>query len=85
MTDAEIRDLILRLICELVPEADPALARDRDDIREVFDLDSMDFTNLVVAVHDRTKVSIPGTDYHKLFTLESGVAYLRNALARLQS
>lgn len=85
MTDAEIRDLILTLICEVAPEADPTLAGDRDDIREVFDLDSMDFTNLVVAVHDRTKVSIPEADYNKLFTLESGVAYLRNALAHSQS
>lgn len=85
MTEAEIRALVLELICEIAPEADPTAAGDRDDIRDVFDLDSMDFANLVAAIHDRTKVSIPETDYNKLFTLESGVAYLRNALARSPS
>jgi acyl carrier protein len=82
MTDAEIRALILELICELAPEADPAAARDQDDIREVFDLDSMDFTNLIVGIHERAKVDIPETDYNKLFKLGDAVAYLRDALAR---
>ena len=82
MTDAEIRALMLELICEIAPEADPEAARDQDDIREVFDLDSMDFANLVIAIHERTKINIPETDYNKLFTLENAVAYLRNALAR---
>ena len=81
MTDAEIKALILELICEIAPEADPATAREQDDIREIFDLDSMDFVNLVVAIHDRTKVNIPETDYNRLFKLEDAVAYLRDALA----
>ena len=42
--------------------------------------DSMDFANLVIAIHERTKINIPETDYNKLFTLENAVAYLRNAL-----
>jgi acyl carrier protein len=76
MTDEELRSLILELICEIAPEADPAVAHDRDDLREIFDLDSMDFANLVVAIHKRTKINIPEADYNKLFTLESAIAYL---------
>ena len=83
MTDAEIRALILQLICEIAPEADPAAARDQDDIREAFDLDSMDFINLVTAIHQRTKISIPESDYNKVFVLKDAVAYLRDALARV--
>lgn len=82
MTDAEIRALILDLICDIAPEADPAAAGDTDDIREVFDLDSMDFANLVVALHKRAKIAIPEADYNKLFTLGSAIAYVREALAR---
>lgn len=82
MTDAEIRALILELICDIAPEADPASARDQDDIREVFDLDSMDFANLVVAIHSRAKIDITEADYNKLFTLGGAVAYLRDALTR---
>jgi acyl carrier protein len=80
MTDAEIRSLILELICDIAPEADPASATDQDDLREIFDLDSMDFANLVVAIHDRTKINIPEADYNKLFTLKNAVTYLRDAL-----
>jgi acyl carrier protein len=83
MTDAEIRTLILQLICEIAPEADPAAARDQDDIRETFDLDSMDFINLVTAIHERTKIDIPERDYNRIFVLENAVAYIRDALARV--
>ncbi|HTR13749.1 MAG TPA: acyl carrier protein [Roseiarcus sp.] len=83
MTDAEIRALILQLICDIAPEADPATARDEDDIREAFDLDSMDFVNLVTAIHTRTKINIPESDYNKIFVLKNAVAYLRDALTRV--
>ncbi|HMK91115.1 MAG TPA: acyl carrier protein [Methylocystis sp.] len=76
MTDDELRRLILDLICEIAPEADPASARDKDDLRETFDLDSMDFANLVAAIHRRTKIDVPEADYNKLYTLEKAVAYL---------
>lgn len=82
MTDAEIRAIVLELIGDIAPEADLASARDEDDIREIFDLDSMDFANLIVAIHDRTKIAIPEADYNKLFTLGGATAYLREALAR---
>jgi len=83
MTDAEIRALILERICNIAPEADPTTARDKDDIREAFDLDSMDFINLVTAIHERTKVNVPEGDYNKIFILEDAVAYIRDALARV--
>jgi acyl carrier protein len=76
MTDAELRALVLELICEIAPEAEPGSVRDQDDIREAFDLDSMDFANLVVAIHKHTKIDIPEGDYNKLNTLKSAVAYL---------
>ena len=83
MTDPEIRALILQLISDIAPEADIASANDKDDIREAFDLDSMDFLNLVTAIHDRTKINIPESDYNKIFVLKNAVAYIRDALARV--
>ncbi|RNJ48105.1 phosphopantetheine-binding protein [Methylocystis hirsuta] len=69
MTDAEIRAIILELIGEIAPEADLASARDQNDLREVFDVDSMEFANLVIAIHDRLGVNIPEAHYNQLFTL----------------
>ena len=79
MTDPEIRALILQLISDIAPEADTANANDKQDIREAFDLDSMDFLNLVTAIHDRTKIDIPEQDYNKVFVLGDAIAYLREA------
>jgi acyl carrier protein len=38
------------------------IGTNHDDLREVFDLDSMDFANLVGAIHNRLKVNIPKAD-----------------------
>jgi acyl carrier protein len=84
MTDAELRALILESIGEIAPEADLAAVDSSEDIREVFDLDSMDFINLVSALHKRTQINIPEADYNQLYTLSGAVTYLKDALARLK-
>jgi acyl carrier protein len=81
MTDPEIRALILHLISDIAPEADIASADDNQDLRYAFDLDSMDFLNLVTAIHDKTKIDIPERDYNKIFILRDAVAYLRDSLS----
>jgi acyl carrier protein len=43
---------------------------------EQLDIDSMDFLNLIVALHERTGIEIPERDYPKLSTLDAAVAYL---------
>nr|WP_255679673.1 acyl carrier protein [Methylocystis sp. WRRC1] len=70
------------MICDIAPEADPSSVANDADIREAFDLDSMDFANLVAAIHKHTGVNIPEIDYRKLFTLSGAVAYLEQALGR---
>jgi acyl carrier protein len=77
MTDAETRALILEVLGNIAPEADLASLQGEDDLRETLDLDSMDFLNVVIALHERTGVAIPEADYPKLFTLDGAVAYLR--------
>ncbi len=85
MTNDEIRSLLLQLISDIAPEADPSSVADEEDIREAFDLDSMDFANLVVAIHKRTGVNIPELDYRKLFTLGGAIAYVEKALGKSDS
>ena len=76
MTADEIKRLILGILGDIAPEADTdALAGDAD-LRETLDLDSMDFLNFVVALHDRAGIDVPEADYPELFTLDSAIAYL---------
>ncbi|GLI92578.1 acyl carrier protein [Methylocystis echinoides] len=82
VTDDGIRSLPLQLISDIAPEADPTSIADDEDIREAFDLDSMDFANLVVAIHKRTGVNIPELDHRKLFTLGGAIAHVEKALGQ---
>ncbi len=77
MTEAEARELIYDVLRGIAPEADPASLAVDEDMREALDLDSMDFMNFVVAVHERTGVEIPEADYPKLRTLAGAIAYLQ--------
>ena len=76
MNAAEARSLIDEVLRGIAPEADLATIGGAEDLREAFDLDSMDFLNFVVALHERTGADIPEGDYPKLRTLDGATAYL---------
>lgn len=76
MTEAEVRKLALDILSGIAPEADLSAIGGSEDIREALDIDSMDFLNFVVALHQRTGIEIPEADYPKLFTLDGAAAYL---------
>jgi acyl carrier protein len=79
VTDAEIRKIALDILSGIAPEADLSSLSDDDELREVLDLDSMDFLNFIAGLHKATGAAIPEADYSKLFTLEGAVAYLATA------
>jgi acyl carrier protein len=75
MNQVETRAAIFETLAAIAPEADPTTIAGSEDLREALDLDSMDFMNFVVALHERTGMDIPEADYPKLRTLDSAVAY----------
>ena len=81
MNEQELRQTILDVLCEIAPEVDPETVPPDKDLREQLDLDSMDFLNFTIALHERLGVDIPEADAPQLFTLEGGVAYLQAKLA----
>ena len=80
MTTAEIRDTVLRILGEIAPEADPSTIKPDVDFRDQLDLDSMDQLNFVIGVDEELGVDIPESDYPRLGTLDSFVAYLGERL-----
>ncbi len=80
MTTDEIRETVLDLLCEIAPEADPALIRGDIDLRDQLDIDSMDLLNFVISVDEELGVDIPESDYGKFITLDEFVAYLADRL-----
>jgi len=75
MTDSEIKSMVCEILSEIAPDMDPASVGGDEDLREALDLDSMDFMNFVVAMHERTGLDIPERDYPKLRTLDGVIAY----------
>jgi len=80
MTEAELRQIVLDTLGDIAPEADLAALPPGKDLREELDIDSMDFLNFVIALHEKLGVDIPESDYPQLVTLDGAVAYLRNKL-----
>jgi acyl carrier protein len=74
MDAEEIRKVVLAELKRIAPELEQV--QPAKPLRDQVDLDSMDWLNFLVALHERLKVEIPEADYRKLGTLEQVVAYL---------
>jgi acyl carrier protein len=72
----EVKAAALRILGEIAPEADLASLKPDVGFRDQLDLDSMDFLNFVIALHETLHIDIPETDYPKLATLDDCVRYL---------
>jgi acyl carrier protein len=79
VNDAELRAAVLACLVQVAPDIEVSAIDPRADLAEQLDLDSMDFLNVVVALHERTGIDIPERDYPKLDTLDRAVAYLAAA------
>ncbi len=79
MTDGELRETVLRVLGEIAPEADPTTLKADVSFRDQLDIDSMDFLNFAIALHEELGVEIPEADYPKLATLDGCVEYLAAA------
>ena len=81
MTPEELRTIVLEELTRIAPELDPAAIRPDAPLRDQVDLDSMDFLNFVVALHDRLGVDIPESDYGRLVSVTAIVGYLAARLS----
>ncbi|HJW23680.1 MAG TPA: acyl carrier protein [Rhodocyclaceae bacterium] len=76
MNDKELRATVIDTLLAIAPEVEPAELRDDKPLRSQVDLDSMDWLNFLIALHDKLAVDIPEADYAKLVSLRDLLAYL---------
>jgi acyl carrier protein len=76
MNEQQLRDVVMGALTEVAPDVDSAAIDPDSDLAEQLDIDSMDFLNIVVAIHEQTGIEIPERDYPKLSTLNDAVTYL---------
>ena len=61
---------------EVAPDVDLDLLDPDAPFQEEADIDSMDFLNVVICLHDGTGIDIPEADYPRLTTVSSVLDYL---------
>jgi acyl carrier protein len=76
----ELKSQVLEVMTTIAPELEPGELRADKPLRNQVDLDSMDWLNFLVALHERLKVDIPEADYAKLVTLDDLLAYLKKKM-----
>lgn len=81
MNKEQARALLVAELGNIAPEADFATLDAKADLREALDIDSLDFLNLIAALHKKTGLNIPESDYAKLLTLDGAVNYLVEKMA----
>ena len=80
-TRDDIRKTLLDALGSVAPEADFDALRPERPLRDQLDIDSFDFLNVILRLHEKLGVDIPEADYAKLATLASALDYLAARVA----
>ncbi len=80
-TRDDIRKAILEALGAIAPEVDFSKVDPDRPLRSQVDLDSFDFLNAIIRLHEKLGVDIPEQDYGKLATLNSTTDYLSQRLS----
>ena len=78
MREDDALTLIRTVIHEVAPEAELGEVQPQETLQEALDMDSIDFLNFVIGLHDRTGIEIPESDYPELATLDGCIHYLES-------
>ena len=82
MSHLDIRAVVVGQLTRVAPEVDASALKGDVQLRDQIDIDSIDFLNFVIALHEELGVDIPEADYGELSTLDAIVGYLQ---ARLEA
>ena len=76
MTRDDALEIMRDVLHQVAPEADLGEVGPGESMAEALDLDSMDFLNFMIGLHERTGIEIPELDYPQLSTVEKCADYL---------
>ena len=80
MEEKELRAVVIATLKTIAPEVEEGDLRPDRPLRNQVDLDSMDWLNFLIGLHEKLKVDIPEADYAKLVTLGDVLDYLEKKL-----
>lgn len=71
---------VVTLLRAIAPEVEADALVPARPLRQQVDLDSMDWLNFLVSLHERFGVNIPESDYAQLVSLDTVVSYLASRI-----
>jgi len=63
--EKEIREVVLRPLGKVTPEVDLDSINPSKNLRDQIDIDSVDFLNFVIGLHEELHIEIPDADVAK--------------------
>lgn len=76
MNAQEAKQIAVAMLLSIAPEVEADELQSDKPLRKQVDLDSMDWLNFLLGLHEETGIEIPEADYLKLVTLDDVVNYL---------
>jgi len=76
LTEQDARDLVARALHKVVPDADPSTLAPEEDLRDAYELDSLDFLAFAETLSTGRGARIDEEDYPELVSMDSCVRYL---------
>ena len=83
MTTRELEQAVAEELKQIAPDIEFTDVDLEADLREEFDIDSMDFLRLVSALCTRLNISIPESDYPNILTFNKMSRYLEEKTVRV--
>ncbi|MFZ9551018.1 MAG: acyl carrier protein [Hylemonella sp.] len=80
MTREQLKTVALEVLRGIAPEVQAGDIEPMTPLRHQVDLDSMDWLNFLIGLHQRLGVNIPESDYAKLVTLDNVLDYLQASM-----
>ena len=80
MTATDTRTTILTVLAGIAPELDPAALVDDVPLRDQLDIDSMDFLNFLIGLHEQLGVDVAESDYERVATIAGLVEHVDRQL-----
>lgn len=77
MTDDPIRTLLARHLGRIAPDIPLEDVDPKADLRDEFDIDSMDFMTLITALGKELSLPMPEADYDQMRSFDDLAKYLR--------
>lgn len=74
-----LSNTVVSLLRAIAPELEPDALNPARPLRGQVDLDSMDWLNFLVSLHERFGVTIPEADYARLVSLNDVLDYLEGS------